>query len=387
MRNIFINRAIPSALAFVAVAGLPFSSIAQEAAPAEPQATPAEEEPTLVAGADVPSIDLEGIEWIKGEPVTSLNEDGKVYMIECWATWCGPCITAIPHINELHTKFADKGLVVVGMNVFEDGLDKVKAFASEQGEAMSYRVAYSGGRDSVFAKKWLEAAGVKGIPHAFFVKNGKLLFTSHPANVDDELVSKMLGDNFDPEAFAAEQKAEQERLQMIQQKVGPLMQAGDWVAVKEFANTELDDEKDKDIKTRILTMVATQEGDWAAIQTFAEAADSDDEREMMFGSAAFSVDKNEGGEEAAKVALAIFTEAKLAEAESIKERVMPGLVRARYLSMTGDKEAATALLKTLSTDAAASDDEDFKNQLNPILEKAIAASEAGTLGSISSLMR
>jgi len=387
MKKTFNNRTIPSALAFVAVAGLPFSSFAQEAAPAEPEAAPAEEGPTLVAGVDVPSIDLEGIEWIKGEPVKSLNEDGKVYMIECWATWCGPCITAIPHINELHTKFADKGLVVVGMNVFEDGLDKVKGFVTEQGDGMSYRVAYSGGRDSVFSKQWLDAAGVSGIPHAFFVKNGKLLFTSHPANVDEALVEKMLGDNFDPVAFAAEQEAEQERMQMIQQKVGPLMQAGDWTAVKEFANTELDDVKDKDIKTRILTMVAMQEGDWAAIQTFAAAAESEDEREMMYGSAAFSVEKGEGGEEAAKAALAIFTEAKLTESTTIEERVMPGLVRARYLSMTGDKEGATALLKTLSTDAAASDDENFKGQVKPILEKAVAASEAGTLGAISSMMR
>jgi len=310
MKKTFINRIIPSTLALVAVAGLPLNSIAQDAAPAEPQAAPAEEEPTLVAGADVPSIELEGIEWIKGEPVTSLNEDGKVYMIECWATWCGPCIASIPHINELHTKFADKGLVVVGMNVFEDGLDNIKKFVTEQGEGMSYRVAYSGGRDSVFSKLWLEAAGVSGIPHAFFVKNGKLLFTSHPAQVDEELVTKMLGDDFDPAAYAAEQKAEEERMMAIQQKVGPMMQAGDWAKVKEYANTELDDDKDKDMKTRLLTMVAMQEGDWAAIQTFASAAESDDERDMMYGSAAFSVEKNEGGEEAAKAALAVFTEAK-----------------------------------------------------------------------------
>src|SRR6478735_4808346 len=46
-------------------------------------------------------------EWIQGSAPTAW-EPGKLYLIECWATWCGPCVAAIPHVNELHRKYADK---------------------------------------------------------------------------------------------------------------------------------------------------------------------------------------------------------------------------------------------------------------------------------------
>ena len=392
MKKSLIHRFTPATLALAAVAGLPFTLSAQEAAEAE--AAPAAEEaaaepegPSLTAGMDVPQFDLEGIEWLKGEPVKALNEEGKVYMIECWATWCGPCIAAIPHINELHQKFADKGLVVIGMNVFEDGLEKVQGFVTEQGDGMSYRIAYSGGRESAFGKQWLEAAGINGIPHALFVKDGKLLFTTHPAEVDDELVTEILGEGFDPVAFAAKQKAKQERMEEIQMKVMPMLQGQDWDGVKEFANTELTQEGDKDMKDRLLLMVAMNQSDWATINTTAAGMESNDEREQVFGQAAFMVSGTEGSEEAVKSALNVFSAEMLAEQESVEERAMPGLVRARFLSMGGDNDGALAILKKLSTDAAASEEEGFKAQIAPVIEKAIAAAEAGELGALSELMR
>src|SRR5688572_27902511 len=66
-------------------------------------------------------------ELIQGE-VPKAWEPGKVYILECWATWCGPCIDAIPHVDGLYDKYKDKGLRVIGVNVFEDGTDKVAEF-------------------------------------------------------------------------------------------------------------------------------------------------------------------------------------------------------------------------------------------------------------------
>ena len=54
--------------------------------------------------------------WVQGEAVRNFDGD-KVYIVEFWATWCGPCVASIPHVDELHRKFKDKGLVVVGQNV------------------------------------------------------------------------------------------------------------------------------------------------------------------------------------------------------------------------------------------------------------------------------
>src|SRR6266481_6414230 len=49
--------------------------------------------------------------WLSKEP----DRKGKFVLIDFWATWCGPCRKAIPELNALHKKFADK-LVVIGVS-------------------------------------------------------------------------------------------------------------------------------------------------------------------------------------------------------------------------------------------------------------------------------
>ena len=66
-------------------------------------------EPTLVSGAEVNLAAVKNADWIQGEGPVSF-EPGKVYVFECWATWCGPCVALIPHVNELHEKYYDQGL-------------------------------------------------------------------------------------------------------------------------------------------------------------------------------------------------------------------------------------------------------------------------------------
>lgn len=127
---------------------------------------------------------------IKGEAPKEWVKD-HVYVLECWATWCGPCVQAIPHVNELYSQLKDKGLHVVGMNVWEDDKAKVEEFVKTKGDGMSYPVAFVG-MEGPFADEWLKAAGVNGIPHAFVVKNGKLLFGTHPAGLTKEVLGDLL---------------------------------------------------------------------------------------------------------------------------------------------------------------------------------------------------
>ena len=53
---------------------------------------------------------------LQGEAVKDFKK-GEVYVFECWASWCGPCIAAIPHLNELHKQMGKKGVVITGVNV------------------------------------------------------------------------------------------------------------------------------------------------------------------------------------------------------------------------------------------------------------------------------
>ena len=128
---------------------------------------------------------------LQGEAVKDFQK-GEVYVFECWASWCGPCVAAIPHLNQLHKQMGRKGVVITGVNVWESERDaasaqRAKDFLKAQGDKMSYRVALGG---KAFIKDWLEAAEVNGIPHAFVVAEGKIAWTGHPA----QLTAEMLGD-------------------------------------------------------------------------------------------------------------------------------------------------------------------------------------------------
>ena len=130
---------------------------------------------------------------LQGEAVKDFKK-GEIYVFECWASWCGPCIAAIPHLNDLHKKMGKKGVVITGVNVWEAERDaasvqRAKNFLKDQGDKMSYRVALGG---KAFIKDWLDAAEVKGIPHAFVVADGKIAWMGHPMQLTDEIIGDLL---------------------------------------------------------------------------------------------------------------------------------------------------------------------------------------------------
>lgn len=66
-----------------------------------------------------------------GAEITLASLRGKVVLLDFWATWCTPCIRAMPAMQKFHETYADRGLVVLGMNTWERG-DPVK-FKKEKG--------------------------------------------------------------------------------------------------------------------------------------------------------------------------------------------------------------------------------------------------------------
>ena len=128
-------------------------------------------------------------EWVKHVPVDVTSADGKnVYVVEFWATWCGPCLTSIPHLSELQKKYKDKHVTFIGISI--DGyrtLRNVKPFVKEMGDKMDYTIAID--KDGATAKAYMEAFGVRGIPHAFIVdQRGRIVWHEHPMNDEFEKV-------------------------------------------------------------------------------------------------------------------------------------------------------------------------------------------------------
>jgi thiol-disulfide isomerase/thioredoxin len=166
-------------LVAVAVVGLfATRSLAQQKAPV-----------TLKVGDPAPPLVAD--KWVKGKPVQKL-EKGKVYVLEFWATWCGPCIAAIPHVTELQKKYADQGLTVIGMNIWENDVAAVEPFVKKMGDKMDYAVATDvvpqGERRGKMAQTWMAAAGRNGIPCSFIVdRDGKIAWIGHPMAMDEPL--------------------------------------------------------------------------------------------------------------------------------------------------------------------------------------------------------
>lgn len=64
-------------------------------------------------GKDAAPLEVEA--WVNGGPLTSTDLKGKVVLLDFWAVWFGPSIAAFPRLREWHEKYADKGLVIVGL--------------------------------------------------------------------------------------------------------------------------------------------------------------------------------------------------------------------------------------------------------------------------------
>lgn len=142
------------------------------------------------------------VEWLKGEPVTSFDKD-KIYIIELWATWCIPCIAAMPHINELNGQFKDKGFVFIGQNVMENDKVKAEAFVKNKGDGLSYRIAYAGAAGNDFDEGWLKPAGVFTIPQTFIIQHNKLVWQTEPGMLNEKVLQLLADGKFTIEAATA----------------------------------------------------------------------------------------------------------------------------------------------------------------------------------------
>lgn len=164
--------------------------------------------PCPVFGLDLgsPAPALQISDWVKGSPQSLKNGKGKnVFIVEFWATWCGPCRMSIPHLTETQAKYKDKGLVVIGISDEEPGV--VKEFLKKMGDKMEYTVAID--KAKATAKAYMGGFGVNGIPFACVVdKTGLIIWSGNPLDGLDTVIEQVMEGKYDLEGAKQGRKAE-----------------------------------------------------------------------------------------------------------------------------------------------------------------------------------
>jgi thiol-disulfide isomerase/thioredoxin len=129
------------------------------ASPAQAASAPA---PVMV-GSPAPAFTRPGLD---GKPVALKDYRGKVVLVDFWASWCAPCIIAMPELIGLQKKHAGK-LQIIGVSMDED---------ASSAKAVAHRFAFNYPLLMGDAKFGHLFGGILGMPSAFLIgRDGKIV--------------------------------------------------------------------------------------------------------------------------------------------------------------------------------------------------------------------
>ena len=209
-------------------------------------------------GSKAPELDVE--HWVSDghgafKPVTKF-EEGHIYVVEFWATWCGPCIASMPHLAETQTKYKDKKVQLISIS--DEDLETVNAFLEQavpEKEGVTYReltksYCLTADPDRSVYKGFMEAANQNGIPTAFIVgKKGLIEWIGHPMEMDEPL-EQILADKWDLQVAAKKFEEDMKAQQKLMAIFGKLND-GDFAAGLKMLDEVIAGEKNGEMANQL----------------------------------------------------------------------------------------------------------------------------------------
>jgi thiol-disulfide isomerase/thioredoxin len=131
-------------------------------------------------GAPAPALTIE--RWLRGGAVARF-EPGRVYVLDLWAPWCGPCLGNMPELSKLQDRYGARGLVVIGLTGADDygsTLEKAQQAVAARAGQIRYRIAWDHDRETY--RRWMATEFEAGWPWSFVIdRKGRVAYIGHPS--------------------------------------------------------------------------------------------------------------------------------------------------------------------------------------------------------------
>lgn len=130
---------------------------------------------------------LEFSHWLKNKPNDTVFE-GRIKVLEFWATWCRPCLRAIPHMNELKREFQDSAIVF--LSVTHQSPEDAKATLAKYDFET---IVVADTTERVHQLLRIAYNGIMGLPRTVIVDaENNIRWYGNPQSLNSKLIRRML---------------------------------------------------------------------------------------------------------------------------------------------------------------------------------------------------
>jgi len=141
-------------------------------------------------GTPAPAVTFKNLD---GQAIPLSQYQGKVVLVNFWATWCEPCQIEIPWLIEMQQKYSSKGFTVLGVDVDDEGSNVVSAYTAKErfnvnGQQLAINYPILRGDDAVADK----FGGLLGYPTSFLVSRDGKIVKKTQGLIDYEEITKAI---------------------------------------------------------------------------------------------------------------------------------------------------------------------------------------------------